>query len=76
MRELVALKEAESAHLSKIITSAFIRSHAAGRETVCDEESRAVATCYQSNRTDGDTLQCEKLVDTLELCASNASCNQ
>lgn len=77
VRELVALKEAESANLSKIISSAFIPSRAAGRQTaVCEEESRAVAKCYESNRMTGDTLLCGKLVDTLELCVSNASRNQ
>ncbi|CAM9338283.1 unnamed protein product [Pylaiella littoralis] len=80
VRELVALKEAESAHLSKIISSAFssafIPSRAAGRQTaVCGKESRAVVQCYRSNRTAGD-IPCGKLVDSLELCASNTSRNQ
>lgn len=68
MHELMARKEAESARLSDVIGSAVIPDLAAGqRKAICDKESQAVVMCYQSNR-----MPCGKLIDQLELCASNA----
>ena len=68
VRELMARQEAESAHLSDVIGSAVIPDLATGRrKAICGEESQAVVTCYQSN-----SMQCGKLIDQLEACASNA----
>lgn len=69
VRELMARKEAESTHLSDVIGSAFIPDLATGRrKAICDKESQAVVVCYQSNG-----MQCGKLIDQLESCASNAA---
>lgn len=68
VRELTARKEAESAHLSDVVGSAVIPDlDTARRESLCDKESQAVVLCYQSKG-----VQCRKLIDQLELCASNA----
>lgn len=68
VRELMARKEAESAHLSDVIGSAMIPDLATERrKAICEKESQAVVMCYQSNG------MCGKLVDQLEFCASNAS---
>lgn len=67
VREVMARKEAESAHLSDVIGSAVIPDLATGRrKEICDKESQAVVMCYQSSG-----MQCGKLIDQLELCASN-----
>lgn len=69
VHELLARKEAESAHLSDVIGSAVIPDLATGRQkAICQKESQAVVMCYQSNG-----MQCGKLIDQLELCTSNAS---
>lgn len=68
VRELMARKEAESAHLSDVVGSAVIPDLTTGRrKAICDKESQAVVMCYQSNG-----MQCARLIDQLELCASNA----
>ncbi|CAB1106119.1 unnamed protein product [Ectocarpus sp. CCAP 1310/34] len=69
MVEVLAAKDAETAHLSKIVSSVVIPDVSAGQQmAVCDEESQAVVKCYRKER--GNELNCGKLVDILEECAS------
>ncbi|CAN0208986.1 unnamed protein product [Ectocarpus sp. 6 AP-2014] len=69
MLEVLAAKDAETAHLSKIVISVVIPDVSAGQQlAVCDEESQAVVKCYR--REKGNELNCGKLVDILEECAS------
>lgn len=72
MLEVLAAKDAETAHLSKIVSSVVIPDIPAGQQmAVCDEESQAVVKCYLSRRERGNELDCGKLVDILEECASS-----
>lgn len=71
VRELMVAKDAETAHLSKIISSTFVPDVSAGRQpAVCDQESQAVIKCYVSLR-EGADVRCGNFVDVLEECASN-----
>lgn len=72
MLEVLAAKDAETAHLAKIVSSVVIPDVSAGQQmAVCDEESQAVVKCYLSRRERGNELECGKLVDILEECASS-----
>ena len=74
VRELRAATNAESALLSKIISSVVVPKLPAERQvTFCSEESNAVIQCYQSRRSTGEELKCTDFVDTLEACTSNAT---
>ncbi|CAM9111278.1 unnamed protein product [Ectocarpus sp. 12 AP-2014] len=69
MLEVLAAKDAETVHLSKIVSSVVIPDVSARQKmAVCDEESQAVIKCYR--REKGNELNCGKLVDILEECAS------
>lgn len=72
--ELRLAKDAEAAHLAKIVSSVSIPKLTSGQQsTPCSDESQAVLKCYRSQKKTGEELNCSSHVDALESCASNAT---
>ena len=73
--ELRVAKNAEAAHLTKMVNSVSIPTLTAERRQYvpCSEESQAVLKCYRFQKKPGEEPKCSIFVDAMEACASNAA---